>query len=351
MSNGLRNRSAILPGLKAHPMAIETSPIPTPTGSEVLIRVRAVAINPADWVVQTLGVVVKPEFYPYVNGCDVAGEVVSIGPTQQRFRPGDRVTALATAFKSGDTKYGAFQEYMLGVEPYMARIPDRIEFRDAAVLPLCLCTASAMLFSSTLMGLDLPKSDIPVNSKAEVVLIWGGSSSIGCNAIQAVKAAGYIAAATASERNHSLLRNMGVDYIFDHQAEGVVDEIVATVKGAGRLAGVYNAIITEETTRACAEIASRVDGTKHIGTVLAPGMPVPQDLPGGVQIIVDEVGQMNQPELGTSIFVEWLSTALEDGSMKCMPYPEVVGAGLEEIQVAVDTMGRGVSGKKLVVEL
>ncbi|ETS73015.1 hypothetical protein PFICI_15190 [Pestalotiopsis fici W106-1] len=350
MSDELQNRSAILPHPKAYPMVIETSPIPAPTDSEVLIRVRAVAINPADWAVQTLGVVIKPEFHPYVNGCDVAGEVVAVGPTQYRFRSGDRVVALATAFKSGDTKYGAFQEYMLGVEPFIARIPDRIEFRDAAVLPLCLCTSSAMLFSSELMGLDLPRSAVQVNPKDEVVLIWGGSSSIGCNAIQAVKAAGYIVAATASKKNHTLLQDMGVDHIFEHQADGVVDEIVATIKGSGRLAGVYNAIITDETIRACAEVASRVDGTKQVGTVLAPGMPVPQNLPGGVRAIVDKVGQMNQPELGKAIFADWLSVALEDGSMKCRPHPEVVGTGLDKIQVAVDAIGKGVSGKKLVVE-
>ncbi|KAI0175366.1 chaperonin 10-like protein [Pestalotiopsis sp. NC0098] len=351
MSNGNQNRSAILPHLKAHPMTITTSALPTPVGSEVLIRVRAVAINPADWAVQTLGVVVKPEFYPYVNGCDVSGEVVSVGPTQQRFRVGDRVTALATAFRSGDTRCGAFQEYMIGTEPFMAKIPDHVEFREAAVLPLCLSTSSAMLFSSELMGFNLPRAGVPVNSKAEVVLVWGGSSSIGCNAIQALKAAGYIVAATASESNHTLLRDMGVDYVFDHRSEGVVDSIVKALESAGKLAGVYNAIITEDTTRACAEIASRVDGRKQVGTVLAPGMPTPQDLPEDVRILVDTVGQMNQPELGKSIWAEWLSGALKDGSMKCRPYPEVCGAGLEKIQVAVDAIRNGVSGKKLVVEL
>jgi NADPH:quinone reductase-like Zn-dependent oxidoreductase len=351
MSIEPRNRSAVLPRIKAHPMVITTSQIPVPTGSEVLIHVRAVAINPADWAVQALGLVIKPEFYPYVNGVDVSGDVVSVGPCQERFKPGDRVTATAMAYLLGETKYGAFQEYMIGVEPLLAKIPDRVSYGEAAVLPLGLTTAATMLFSPELMELDLPKSNTPVNSKGKVVIIWGGSSSVGSNAIQTVKAAGYIVAATASKKNHDLMKEMGVDYVFDYNTEGVVDDIVETLKDKGELAGIFDAIFLEPTIIACAEIASRLEGKRNVGTVLVPTIPAPSGLPNSVRVIVNESVRLNKTETGKAIWIDWLADALEDGSMKCLPPPDVVGKGLEEIQKAVDTISKGVSGKKLVVEL
>lgn len=345
-----RNRTVWLPAPKADPIIAE-SPMPTASGSEVIIKVGAVAINPCDWAIQVLGKLLKPEDYPYVNGCDVAGVVVSLGPQNTRFQIGDRVTAIATVFELEDPKYGAFQEYVVGTEPLMAKIPDSVSFAEAAVLPLTLCTAACSLFMKDRLGLELPRAGTAANSKAEVLLVWGGSSSVGCNAIQAAKAAGYTVAATASPKNFGLMRSIGTDYVFDYNGENVVDEIVSALQGKEKLAGVFDAIITEPTIRACAEIASRLEGKKHVGTVLAPGMPPPTGTPEGVEISVGACTAIRRSDLGSAIWAEWLPEALADGSMLCKPDPEIVGKGLERIRDAVEAMGKGVSAKKLVVEL
>ncbi|KAF5564845.1 zinc-binding alcohol dehydrogenase domain-containing protein [Fusarium napiforme] len=345
------NRSAVLPHPKAHPMVITSSPIAVPTGNEILIRVRAVAINPADYAVQKLGIVIKPELYPYVSGTDVSGEVVSVGPDQTRFRPGDRVVGHAMAWQKGDNTYGAFQEYSIMVEPMVAKIPDRIAFNEAAVLPMGLATSASMLFSPTLMGLDLPMAGTEMNSKGKVVVVWGGSSSVGSNAIQTVKAAGYIVAATASEHNHGLLREMNVDYIFDYKKDGITKEIINTLSGVSDLAGVYCAVYSDTAITACATIADRLQGKKSVGTILPPGLPVPGTIPDGVQVLINDHVLLGSTETGKGLWVDWLPGALEDGTLKCMPHSKIVGKGLEEIQGAVDMIGKGVSGTKLVVEL
>lgn len=64
--------------------------MPTPKPDQVTIRVRAVAINPADWAVQKLGVVYTE--YPAVPGCDAAGDIVEVGSAVKGFNVGDRVT-------------------------------------------------------------------------------------------------------------------------------------------------------------------------------------------------------------------------------------------------------------------
>ncbi|KAF9761314.1 hypothetical protein IL306_003865 [Fusarium sp. DS 682] len=345
------NRSAVLPHPKAHPMVITSSPVPVPTGNEILIRVGAVAINPADHAVQKLGIVIKPEFYPYVSGTDVSGEVVSVGPDQTRFKPGDRVVGHAMAWQKGDNKYGAFQDYSIMVEPMVAKIPDRIPYKDAAVLPMGLATSAAMLFSPTLMGLDLPMTGTEMSSNGKVVVVWGGSSSVGSNAIQTVKAAGYIVAATASEHNRGLLKEMKVDYVFDYKRDGIVEDIIDTLSGIGDLAGVYCAVYSDTAITACATIADRLPGRKCLGTILPPGLPVPGKIPDGVQVLINDHVLLGSTDTGKRLWVDWLLGALEHGTMKCVPHPEVVGKGLEEIQDAVDMIGKGVSGKKLVVEL
>ncbi len=87
---------------------------PAPAADEVLVRVRAVAVNPVDWVIQgTSRITYRWLRTPAVLGSDVAGEVVAIGSGVTRFRVGQRVFGLATGTDRGrdPLREGAFQEY------------------------------------------------------------------------------------------------------------------------------------------------------------------------------------------------------------------------------------------------
>jgi hypothetical protein len=126
---------------------------------------------------------------------------------------------------------------------------------------------------------------------------------------------------------------------------------MGTLSGVGELEGVYCAIYSEFAIQACARIADKLAVRKQVGTVMPPGLPIPGNLPDGVEILINDRIHFGSTETGKVLWTEWLSGALEDGSMKCMPHPEVIGKGLERIQDAVDAIGKGVSGKKLVVEL
>lgn len=346
-----QNKAAWLTGPKARPLVVSAAPMPTPRNDEVVIRVHAAAVNPADWAMQALGILIKPENYPYILGCDVAGVVTSVGPDNTRFAEGDRVTACCLSFLTLDGRNSGFQEYAVGTEPLVAKLPDAVSFAEGSVLPLALCTAAYSLFMRDCLALDLPRAGARPNEKGEVLLVWGGGSSVGACAIQAAKAAGYIVAATSGAANLGRMRELGADLVFDYRGEGVVDEIVSGLRGEGDLAGVFDAIMAEDTIRSCAEIASRLEGRKHVGTVLAPGMAFPAGLPGGVELSVSASQQISENEVGRRIWVDWLAGALADGSMKCKPDPEVVGKGLERMQDALDAMGKGVSARKIVVEL
>ena len=133
------NRAAYLVAPKQKPVEIRDAPYTSPKVDEIVIKNRALAINPIDWVKQDMGAMVFSwAKYPCIEGNDVAGEVVEVGPLVTRFKTGDRVVGLALGLsKERNTPTeGAFQLYTVLVERVVSPIPDGMSFEDASVLPL-----------------------------------------------------------------------------------------------------------------------------------------------------------------------------------------------------------------------
>lgn len=143
-------------------------------------------------------------------------------------------------------------------EHFAIPIPDGLPFEQAVVLPLACDTASAGLF--TTLGLSTPP-----NKANQIVLIWGGSSSVGCCAIQLAHAAGYTVFTTASKRNHDLCRSLGASQVFDHSHDNVEEEVIKAMQG--EVAGALDCIASESTISSCVRILS--SGHK-VATVLTP---------------------------------------------------------------------------------
>ena len=235
-----------------------------PGADEIVIRNHAVAINPVDWGIQRLGGVgfgwIK---LPAVLGSDVAGEVVEVGERVTRFKVGDRVVgqALGTSKARGGPAGGAFQLYTVLVEHMTAPIPDGLAFENAAVLPLAISTAACGLFEKDHLALQHPS--IPPRPTGKTLLVWGGSTSVGSNAIQLAVAAGYEVFATASPRNFDYLKSLGASRTFDYHSKTVVKDIVAALKGktcAGAIA------IGAGANAPCFDIVHASEGDKFVST-------------------------------------------------------------------------------------
>lgn len=349
-------------------LQVKEAPYPTPGPGEVVIRNRAVAINPIDWIQQDQGTAFAFGWikYPFIFGNDVAGEVVALGDQVTGLKIGDRVTGPANAVdkKFNDPAYGAFQLYTIVLERNAARIPDKMSFEEASVLPLALSTAAAGLFEKDQLGLNYPKLDPKPTGKT--VLIWGGSTSVGCNAIQLAVAAGYEVISTSSPRNFDLLKSLGASEVFDYNDRNVADKIVAAMKGrtsAGALA------IGDNSTFRCLGVLGRCKGDKHIAMAT---FPVPAKAKNALHTMYSFVtamasitaksklrgiktsfvwGSVAHSPVGKAVYVDFLSEALEAGRFRAAPEPMVVGEGLEEIQKAIDIQREGVSAKKVVVSL
>jgi NADPH:quinone reductase-like Zn-dependent oxidoreductase len=178
---------------------------PAPGDDEVLIRIRAAALNPYDWhfmrgepyaVRIAAGGLRKPKDTRL--GADVAGEIEAVGRNITQFKPGDGVF--------GSCK-GAFAEYACTSESRLVMKPDNVTFEQAASVPIAAFTA--------LQGLR-DKGQIRPGQKA---LINGAAGGVGTFAVQIAKAFGAEVTGVCSTRNVEMVRSIGADQVVDYTQE------------------------------------------------------------------------------------------------------------------------------------
>ncbi|CAM0139050.1 hypothetical protein VKS41_003641 [Umbelopsis sp. WA50703] len=333
------------------PLQVKPAPYTSPRANEIVVKNHAVAINPVDVGIQDKGDVIFDWLtYPTILGVDLAGEVVEVGSeASSRFKIGDRVIGVALGAMPDRNTHaeGAFQGYTVVLANMAAKIPSSLDYTNGCVLPLALATAAAGLFLKEYLNLQLPM--VPAQkSTGKVVVIWGGSSSVGSNAIQLAVAAGYEAFSTASPRNFDYLKKLGASQVFDYKDENVVQKIIDALKGkevAGALAIGMNSL------EPCATILSKTSGSKFVADVMAPisTTPIPPELGVTSKFVLSS--DLRNNEVGEAIYGAFLENALETGKYIAAPDPEVAGHGLEHIQDAYDIFNKGVSAKKIVVTL
>ncbi len=369
------NQAAWING-KGQPLTVSAAPMPQPGVGEILVRSRAIAMNPFDGVVQTLGSMVTPWVtYPAILGSDVAGEVAAVGPSVTRFRPGDRVLGLALGIDklANRASEGAFQHYVILRQEAAAAIPEEMSFERAAGLPLAVATAACGLFLDDQLGLRTPALGQP-EPTGKTVLIWGGSTSVGSAAIQLAAAAGYEVVTTASPRNFAYVRKLGASQVFDYNDAKVVSTLVQSLRHcdmAGSLA------IAVGSGAPCIDIMSRCQGQRIVSMASSPlpiddaplthqfawkltrlprlaagfaGLAIQARLKGVTVRSIWGTALMKGP-LGKKIFNDFLGPALASGRLIPAPEPLVAGHGLNAIPEALALLRRGVSARKVVVSL
>lgn len=282
----MSNKAAWQKTFKGETLTIEDAPMPTPQPHQILIRTRAIGINPADAAVQKLGMIYDASQFPVILGFDVAGSVEAVGDQVKRFKPGDRVCAFPIDLSSSEeykSQRGAFQLYCVANAALAALVPENVSFAEAAVFPSCLSTAAYALFMKDAMALSLPPASGKAKPNGQVIVVWGGSSVVGSCAIQMATLAGYEVVATSSERNFDHCRSLGAVRVCDYKSECVVEDVVAACEGK-ESAGVFVAYYNDDSTVTCSHIASRLGGNAIVGTVLPPNLPVPEAAAKDVKI-------------------------------------------------------------------
>ena len=368
------NQAAWLVGQQI-PLEVKPASYARPDSKQVVVKNAAVAVNPIDWAKQFVGDKKwKWMTYPWILGEDVAGEVVEIGDEITRFKVGDRVIAHAVGFYvfGNRVEEGCFQLYTIVRENMTAPIPDSLSFEQASVIPLACSAASCALYQESYLQLPYPTYP-PRPLHGQYILITGGATSVGCNAIQLARASGYKVVTTCSPHNFSLVKRLGAVYAFDYNTSTLEDDLLAVLRGV-EVAGAF-AIGPGSVELSISILGQLGDSCRKI--VAKASFPWPKDDPAneeeywdymkwvdgwndrisdmgsknGVTTIFVEGAELGRSELGKVIYQDFLPGALAGGGYVAAPEPQVVGKGLEYVQAALDVHKRGVSASKVVVSL
>ena len=178
---------------------------PVPNDDQVLIKVRAAAVNPLDWhTMEGLPYIIRPMATGLRKpksprlGVDLAGQVEAVGKNVTQLKPGDEV------FGTGG---GAFSEYVRARETKLVLKPANVTFEQAAGVPVAALTA--------LQGLR----DYGKVKPGQKVLINGASGGVGTFAVQIAKWLGAEVTGVCSTRNLELVRSHGADHVIDYTKE------------------------------------------------------------------------------------------------------------------------------------
>ncbi|XP_057866463.1 2-methylene-furan-3-one reductase [Cryptomeria japonica] len=192
-------------------------PDPSLGPGQVLIKIRAAALNPVDFKMRQYGIFRTADApFPMVPGCDLAGVVADVGEGVSKFKKGDEVYGDIQDFTVGNPRQvGTLAEFTVAEEHLLALKPTNLSFEEAASLPLALLTA-------------LQAFDSVDFQKGQSVFIVGGAGGVGTLAIQLAKhffEASRIVS-TSSAAKAEFVKSLGADLVVDYtkQSYEQIDE-------------------------------------------------------------------------------------------------------------------------------
>ncbi|HWX57010.1 zinc-binding dehydrogenase [Bradyrhizobium sp.] len=194
--------------------AITNIPKPAPMGTQVLVRVRACALNRADLGMTKGHVHGSRGGVGTVLGMEWAGEVAELGPEVKGVKIGDRIMGSGAA---------AFAEYTLADHGRLFHAPSNMNFDEAATLPVALATMhNAVVTNGALQA-------------GQSVLIQGASSGVGLMAMQIAKFMGakLVIGSSTDAMRRGRLQEFGADLAVDSSDPGWVDQVLAATNGEG----------------------------------------------------------------------------------------------------------------------
>jgi len=207
-------KAILVQGEKSNPALVwGEAPDPTLGPDEVLVAVRAAAVNRADlW--QARGHYPPPHGASDILGLEVAGVVREAGPVVPTFHPGDRVCALLPG--------GGYAELASVPAGMLLRLPDDWTFAQGAAVPEVWYTAFINLFDEGQL------------KAGETALIHAGASGVGTAAIQlAVDAGARVLATAGSDEKTARCRELGAELAINYKQADFLAEVLATTGGAG----------------------------------------------------------------------------------------------------------------------
>lgn len=219
---------------------------------EVLVKVAAISINPADTKVKYVEGVLTELFgpeRPIILGWDIAGSVVAVGQDVTQFKLGDKVFGMVNFPGHGK----AYAEFVAAPQGHLAKMPENVSFQEAAATTLAALTALQALQGNV--------------NKGDKVLIHAGSGGVGHFAVQIAKHLGAYVISTSSEKNRDFILSLGadkhidyhsqafeevltdIDFVFDTVGPEIAEKSLKVLKKGGQLISISMMAIPENLQR------------------------------------------------------------------------------------------------------
>ncbi|MET3501642.1 NADPH:quinone reductase-like Zn-dependent oxidoreductase [Mucilaginibacter rubeus] len=198
-------------------------PVPTIAADEVLVKLKAISINPVDVKTRSgkgVAGLIKDES-PIILGWDISGEITEVGADVTGFKPGDEVFAMINFPKTGK----AYAEYVKAKANELALKPAGVSHEEAAAATLAALTAWQAFHSNASV------------KPGDRVLIHAASGGVGHYAVQIAKHLGAYVIATSSAANRDFVLGLGADEHIDYKAQpfetatGDIDFVLDTIGG------------------------------------------------------------------------------------------------------------------------
>lgn len=370
---------------------------PTPelqTGSEVLVKTRAIGLNPIDWKAPDFNFAI-PEL-PYISGRELAGDICRVSDSSSRLKLGDRVIAISTDYR--DLRKAAYQEFVVSLDYNVVKLPQALSYEEGSTLGVAFVAASLALgicmgvdFSDVTNGPNLLKlakaadpESIPEDVRAETlrgipeheraksgdwIAVWGGSATSANLTVQLARLAGLKVATVVDSARHGLRlsnhKSIRPDLLIDsHDPQRAIEILKANVgedlrfgidtRGKDSAAKLLEALTDKGAsggTRPPSPPATpRMSPALSAHLIGLTGLPKQDSVEGAVMHSVPIKLFHEVPAVGNAL-VTWLERLLAQGLISP---PEIIDIeeGLENVNTGLDRMRKGdIRGGKLIVRL
>jgi NADPH2:quinone reductase len=195
-------------------MKLQDVPDPKPDQGQVLVRMKAIGVNPVDTYIRS-GMYARKPNLPYTPGSDGAGVVEAVGANVKRVQAGDRVYVIGSIT-------GTYADLALCPQAKVHPLPSKVSFGQGAAMGIPYGTAYRALFQKA-------------HAQAgESVLVHGASGGVGTAVVQIARAAGLTVIGTAgTDKGRKLVAEQGAHHVMDHKASDYVEKVMAATNGRG----------------------------------------------------------------------------------------------------------------------
>ncbi len=309
-------------------LKLEDLPDPKPNADQVVVRLKAIGVNPVDVYIRSGAYARKPSL-PFIPGSDAAGEIEAVGANVKNYKVGDRVFIHGTAAESTHGHYGgAYAQKAVCNLDHVYRLPANISFGQGAAMGVPYATAYRALFHRA------------GTKPGETVLIHGATGGVGLAATQIAHAHGITVLGTgSSDKGLQAVRESGADFVFNHATPGYLDEIMKATGGKG-----VDVVL---------EMAAHINLDKDLGLLANRGRIVVIGNRGRVEIEARQAMGKDASILGMTLFNisdpdmasinSYMMAGLANGTLKPVVGKEFPLADAAKAQDAV--MAAGAHGK------